>query len=240
MRATLLRLSLSLLLAVAAAGTADAGDGSGWLALHGMSGLVLTPTAEVAADATVRVGYSFMDREWVPHGRGQFDNELYFLNFGFLPRVEITVRATVLPGSRLSRFDDAPIVDRLGSARLQLLRPGRFPAVAVGVDDLRGTRFYHSLYVVGTHGVGLGSAALELRGSLGFGSRALDAANHLLDGVFGGLELRGLEAASVVVEHDTEKWNGAARVRLFGHVSAQLAWLDLEIPSWGAAWTHRF
>jgi hypothetical protein len=211
----------------------------GWLSLHGTSGLVVTPTAEVAPDATLRLGYSFMDAKWVPHGRGEFDNEIWFLNFGFLPRVEVTVRATVLPGSRLTRFDDAPIVDRMGSARLQLLRPGRFPGIALGVDDVRGTRYYHSLYAVGTQRVVWDAAGLDLRASVGFGSRALEARNHLLDGVFGGLETRVFRTVSFVADHDTEKWNAGVRVRLLGRISAQVAWLDLEIPSAGMGLLHR-
>ncbi|MGH2569573.1 MAG: YjbH domain-containing protein, partial [bacterium] len=221
------------------ASATDPGE-EGWLSLHGMSGLVLTPTAEVTQDATVRLGYSFMDQKWVPHGRGEFDNEIYFLDFGFLPRVEATVRATVLPGSRLTRFDEAPIVDRMGSVRLQLLRPSRVPALAVGIDDVRGTRFYHSLYVVGTQRVAFDVARLDLRLSAGYGSRALEANNYLLDGVFGGLEARVFRTVSFVGDYDTEKWNAGVRLLLFRRISAHLAWLDLEIPAGGVGFLHRF
>ena len=219
---------VALALLVAPASSTSAPPAQGWGNLHGMSGLLLTPTAEVADDASVRIGYTFMDKKWSYHFRGEASNELYYLSFGFLPRVELTVRASVLPGTRLSRFDDAPIVDRMGSVRLQLLRGGRWPGLAVGIDDIRGTRFYHSLYAVGTQGVELSSGTLDVRASLGFGSRELEARNYLLDGFFGGVELRLVRPLSIAIDFDTEKWNSGARLLLFRRVSVYLAWLDLE------------
>jgi hypothetical protein len=235
--------AVSAFVAALVGGTASpavAVSADGWPSLNGTSGLVLTPTAEVLPDASMTFGYVFIDRNWAHYGRGEVDNELYFISFGFLPRVELSVRATVLPGTRLSDRGDAPIVDRMGGVRLLLLRENRWPSVAVGIDDVRGTRFFHSLYGVGTKGFELKNTPLDLRFSLGYGSRALEARRHVLDGVFGGVEARLHRTVSVTVDFDTEKWNSGVRLKLFRRLNVQVAWLNLATLSGGVSWTQHF
>jgi len=205
--------------------------------LGGTTGLVNTPTADVLPDRALRFGFVLVDREWAYAGRGVTDNEIWFLSMGFLPRLEVSVRATVLPEIPLLEGREAPAVDRVASARFSLLDEGRWwPALAVGVDDVRGTRLFHSLYLVGTrsHRVTRG---LELGLSAGFGSTALTARRHVLDGPFGGLEVRLGDRVSVVLDADTEKVNSGFRLTLFDRVSLHLALLHLDTVSGGVGWT---
>jgi hypothetical protein len=207
-------------------------------ALDGMTGLVNTPTAEVLPDASVRLGAAEVDEEWAFHGRGRMDNRIFTVALGFLPRTEVAIRATWLPELSLLELQSATVVDRLAAGRLLVLTEAALrPAVAVGIDDVRGTRLFHSSYVVATKTL-LASGPL-LRASLGRGLRVLDAGEYVLDGTFGGVEI-GWGPVSALLDFDTEKWNSGARLTAFGHVGAHLALLDLDTPSGGLTWIHRF
>lgn len=222
---------------VAVALAAAAPARSAGLALNGMTGLVNTPTAEVLPDATVRFGASQVDEERAFFGRGQMDNRLFFVSIGFLPRTEVSIRATWLPELSLLESRDTAVVDRLAGGRFLVLAEGRLPALALGVDDVRGTRLFHSSYAVATKTLRAGRPCL--RASLGYGSRLLEAGDYVLDGTFGGLEASA-GPASALLDFDTETWNSAARLTAFGRLSVLIALLDLKTPSGGIAWIHRF
>jgi hypothetical protein len=167
------------------------------------------------------------------------DNEVWFLAVRFLPRVESSIRATVLPELSLLEGEEAPAVDRLASARVLLLEErGLRPAVAAGVDDVRGTRLYHSLYLVGTKSFGVGPPML--RATLGYGVDPIEANLYVLRGVFGGVEAEVRPWARALLDFDTEKWNSGVALTAFGRLSAQFVLLHLDTPSGALAWTHRF
>lgn len=230
--------ALGALLVALPAGAARPVAGVSPPALNGMSGLVGVPSAAVLPDGHVRLGASWIDEEWAYQGRGEMDNEIYYVTFGFLPRVEVSVRATHLPELTLLSTGNAIVVDRLASGRLLLRRGGRGPAVAVGIDDVRGTRLFHSLYAVATERVRVGPGALEL--TVGYGSDALVADVHVLDGVFGGVAVRPVPWAAAQLDFDTEKWNSGVALTAFGRWTVQVVLLHLDTPSGGLAWTHRF
>ena len=81
---------------------------------------------------------------------------------------------------------------------------------------------------------------VELRGSLGYGSTALTAREHVLDGVFGGIEVKFWHRASLIVDLDTEKVNSGIRLTIFDRVSLHMALLNLETISGGVGWTQVF
>jgi len=207
-------------------------------ALNGMTGLVNTPTAEVLPDATVRLSAANIDEKWAFHGRGRMDNRIFAVSLGFLPRTEVSIRATWLPELSLLELRSATVVDRLAAGRLLILREdGPRPAVAVGIDDVRGTRLFHSSYGVVTKT--LRPEKPLVRASLGYGTRLLEAGEYVLDGTFGGVEA-GWGPVSALLDFDSEKWNSGARLTAFGHVNVHLAFLDLDTLSGGLAWIHRF
>lgn len=207
-------------------------------ALNGMTGLVNTPTAEVLPDASVRLSAAQVDEKWAYHGRGRMDNRVFAVTLGFLPRTEVSIRATWLPELSLLELQSATVVDRLAAGRFLVLpENGLRPALAVGIDDVRGTRLFHTSYAVATKT--LSARRPVLRASLGYGTRLLDAGDYVLDGTFGGVEVRW-GPASVLLDFDTEKWNSGARLTAFGRLNAHFALLDLDTPSGGLAWIHRF
>ena len=65
--------------------------------LSGTSGVVNTPVASVLASGTIGFGFSLIDEQWAYNARGRTDNNHYFLTVGFLPRVELSVRASYFP-----------------------------------------------------------------------------------------------------------------------------------------------
>jgi hypothetical protein len=122
-----------------------------------------------------------------------------------------------------------------------VLPEGRLaPAVAVGIDDVRGTKRFHTLYAVGTKEIPVTRNA-ALRVTLGYGSDALKGKHPvLLNGYFGGAEVILARTVSLAVDNDTEKWNLGLRANLLGHLSVSYALLDLDIPAGSVAWLQRF
>lgn len=221
-------------------GRPAAQTGRGIVSLGGMTGLVNVPVADVLPDATFRLGYSHIDRRWVYQLRPRMDNEVYYVAFGFLPHTEVTIRATIFPDETLLEGVSEPNVDRMASVRVLLRDEGGWPAVAAGVEDARGTRRYHSLYLVASKTVVGHPGEGFLVATGGYGSDILSAQRYVLDGFFGGLELRPTRCLSAVLEYDTEKWNTALRVVLFNRLSISAAFLNVETFSGGAAWTQPF
>ncbi len=219
----------------AGAGEYDAGPMSG-----GMSGLVNVPTAEVLPDAHFRVGYFRFPRKWAYEARGYDENDVYFLSIGFLPRTEVSIRATVFPHGRLIPDAPAATVDRMASARFLARHEGRWPALAFGVDDLKGTRRFHSLYVVGTKTLTLipGSAGVKFSG--GYGSEVLHAHRHILHGGFGGAEFVISDWAATSLEYDSEKWNTGVRLAIRHRLEVRAALLNLETLAGGVSWRQAF
>jgi hypothetical protein len=233
-------LTVALLLLAAAPSARGAAPQTGHASLGGTSGLINTPTADVLSDATFRFGYFRIDKKWAYQLRGVSDNDVYFVSFGFLPRVELTVRATVFKDVTLLPNTDFPQVDRMGSARILVLPEGRAPAVAVGLDDPRGTRRFHSLYVVGTKTVPMPLGQMTLRASGGYGFPAFSAARRVLDGAFGGVELGFPGRVTGTLEYDSEKWNTDVCLVFLGRLSVHAALLHLDTLSGGAAWAQPF
>ena len=127
-------------------------------------------------------------------------------------------------------------VDRMASFRLELLPPKVMrPGLSVGIEDVEGTRRFHSTYAV----TGTEFRVLDVRGrvTLGLGVRIFEAANRTLDGGFGALEISPWRNLAAQVEYDSEKWNAAARIALPFGFRVRAALLHLESPSFGAGWT---
>lgn len=210
--------------------------------LSGTTGVVNTPVASVLPSGTIGFGFSLIDEQWAYNARGRTDNNHYFLTVGFLPRVELSVRISYFPKGKL--FQDADregTADRGGSGRILLLTEGESrPALAIGVDDVRGTRKFHSLYAVGGKTFNLPVDDLAARISVGYGSDALDAKLHVLDGGFGSAELFYSDFLSWGVDYDTEKWNTIFRLVAFRHLAARFVLLNFEAPAGGFAWTQSF
>jgi hypothetical protein len=215
--------------------------GTEWVSLTGMTGFINTPWSGVMPDRGLEAGYNFIPRKWAQDHRGTNDNEVYYATLGFLPRVESSMRWTRIPGYRSfeeiapdSRLVD---IDRMSSGRVELLRPGpRWPGLAAGVEDVQGTRRFHSCYAVA--GMPAEIFRVDCRVALGYGFRAFEANRYVLDGAFGAAEIVPARFVRVQAEFDSEKWNAALGISPGAGFHIRAVLLNLESLSLGAGWSH--
>jgi hypothetical protein len=187
-------------------------------------------------DRAAEAGWNWVPRRWAYDLRERHDNHVLYTTMGFLPRTEMTLRWTVFPGYR-SFQDEVPDsrltdTDEMVSFRLQLLEPriGR-PGLAIGIEDMVGTRRFHSTY--GVAGLPWRIQGMHGRATLGYAFVALDATRHVLDGPFGAVEWSPWDRLALQVEHDSEKWNvGLAVTPAFG-LRLRAALLDATTLSVG-------
>ena len=209
--------------------------------LTGVTGFVNTPWAGVLADRRLEVGYSKVPRKWAYDHRGENDNEVYYLTLGFLPRAEASVRWTVLPG--LKTFSDIlpeselTDTDYMASGRICLVPPRlNRPGLAVGAEDVKGTRRFHSTYVVS--GLPWRIGQVQGRLSVGYAPDVLKAWRRTLLGTFGALEYSPWRFLAAQVEYDTEKWNLGVAVPAPYGIRFRAALLHLQSLSVGVGFGH--
>lgn len=197
------------------------------LSVNGTSGLLMTPTADIVPDGILVAGASFVDKKWAVGRRGINDNLSYFVTLGYLPRLELSMRITVFSGSTFV-LPGRSVVDRVLSVKALLVREGRlWPAVAVGGEDIVGTKRFHTLFGVLSKDLNLG-----LLGSFefhaGVGTDWVDAPNHPLDGIFGGASKRFWKRAEVLFEYDTDKVNAGFGFQPLSFARVLLSAINLE------------
>ncbi len=207
----------------------------------GMTGFVNTPWAGVLTDRRVEVGYSRIPKKWAYDHRGQNDNEVFYGTLGFLPRVEVSARVTQIPGYRSfqevvpgSRLTDK---DYMASGRLCLLEPTFVrPGLALGAEDVKGTRRFHSTYAV----AGLPYRIRQVQGrlSMGYAFKVVKASRRTLLGTFGAVEVAPWRMLVAQLEYDTEKWNLGVAVPAPYGIRFRVALLNMQSVSFGVGLGH--
>jgi hypothetical protein len=207
----------------------------------GMTGFVSTPWCGVQPDRNVELGYAKVPRPASWDFRGEHSNEVYYADIGFLPRVELGLRWTVLPGlkSFQSEVPDSKLTDsdRMVSGRVAIFQPGMLrPGLAVGAEDVLGTRRYQASYAVSGTEFPLGP--LQGRVALGYAFRVIEAKRYRIDGAFGGSELNLGRFVTTALEYDSERWNAAMALHpgLGFHLRAAL--FDLRYLGLSAGWSR--
>lgn len=213
-----------------------------WVNASGMTGFIFTPWAGVLPEGTVSLDYTHVPSKWSYSGRGEFVNQAWSMAVGLLPRTEVSLRFTRLPGAKgFDPSDPDNLIstdtDHMASGRLVLLTPTRTrPGLAIGAEDIEGTRRFHSAYLVA--GMPFEISCVQSRFSFGYASRVFKAARHVLDGGFGAIEISPWRAVATRVEYDSEKWNVGIGVELPFGFGLRAAALNLETLSAGVGWTH--
>jgi hypothetical protein len=157
--------------------------------------------------------------------------------------MEVGLRFTRTPGLQTFGSIDPTSrlttdTDHMASLRLSLVEPGpNRPGLAVGVEDVEGTRRYHASYFV--IGAPIEIFSSQNRFSLGYASRVFTASRRVLDGAFGAIEVSPWRAVAAKVEYDTEKWNVGLGVDLGFGLRLRAAALNMESLSVGAGWCHK-
>lgn len=225
-----------------------------WISLAGTTGFINTPWAGTMKDRSIELGYSHIPKKWTGDAYdkpGKHANERWSLTLGLVPRLEGCVRFTRIPGKmgfKTGSSEDpdnrlTTDTDHMASGRLTLLtarpgKPGKLgrPGLAVGMDDLTGTRRFHSSYAV----AGLPSSILHVQNrlSLGYAFHVFTVPRYVLDGAFGAFEVSPWRDVAVRVEYDTEKWNAGIGVGLGYGLRLRAAALNMESVSIGAGWYH--
>ncbi|MGB8857596.1 MAG: YjbH domain-containing protein [Burkholderiales bacterium] len=154
--------------------------------LMGQTGLVAMPDAYVEPVGTWRLGTSASD-PYVP----------LYTSLTPVPRVELSGRfmrikdVLGIPGTAYGDYKD-----REFDIKLQLLTEGKFwPAIALGAQDIFGTRIFGADYVAASKRIG------PLDVTLGYG-------RNRIDGVFGGIRYYPTEKKNfaLVAEYDANNY----------------------------------
>lgn len=190
------------------------------LSWSGLPGLIHVPAAATiptgAADLSFHGGYT---PSAIP---GAFFQRNGFIAFGFLPRLTISGRGTVVDTG-----GPTEVRDLSANAQFVLVNEGRLmPAVAAGIQDVGqgAVPYFPSRFLVASKTF-LGHA----RVSAGYAS-----GKHLLDGPFGGVELELGPWVTALGEYDGEHYNGGVRVFPFPSFADRVG---LQ-PALNVAWTQ--
>src|SRR5690606_38951970 len=159
----------------------------------GLTGLINMPSARAEAEGMWYVGYSY-DKPYATA----------YSTMQFLPDLQLSGRYTRISG--VQGFSDpntsyGDYKDKAAGFKLRILREGAFgldwlPDVAVGMDDIQGTRLFRSEFIAVSKRFGLGSLG-EADATIGYG-------RHRIDGLYGGLRFRpaALPSWALVAEYD--------------------------------------
>lgn len=208
--------------------------------LHGMTGFVNTPWAGTMADRRIALSYSHTPARWAYDNRGDHANDVYAGTVGFLPGLELSLRWTHIVGLRdfeaIIPDSELPDLDRTASVRLSLIKPeeGR-PGLALGVDDVLGTRRFHSTYAVA--GLPTRIFGMHTRLGIGYASKVFTASRYILDGAFGALEVSPWRTVALEIEYDSEKWNVGLDLAPGWGLGVKVAALDFDTASVSAGWS---
>ena len=195
-------------------GQAGFSDPSIWeaqLALTGHTGLIITPSAYLSPDRQLAFGYGYIPDEFSLIEEGTFTqgDHIYYLNIGFLPFIETTLRLTKPVNSR----NLYGIGDRSFFFRINVLKEKRnLPAITIGLHDPFGTGLNNTSYLVASKSLQV-STNSNLTVSGGYGTRLseiFDAKNYYLTGFFGGVTYSWKEY-SIALENDTDQFNLAIK-----------------------------
>lgn len=211
------------------------------VSLTGMTGMINTPWCGVMPDGDIEIGYNRISKEAAYDHRGENRNDVYYAAIGFLPHAELGLRWTVIPGLKAfgSEVPDSKLTDadRMVSGRIEVIPPrsGR-PGLALGIEDAKGTRRFHSEYAVA--GIGSETWPLRARLTLGYAFTALTASRYTLEGAFGAVAVRPWRTTEVALEHDSEKVNALLGCEAGLGFRARVALLELRHVAVGLGWSH--
>lgn len=203
-------------------------------ALLGNTGLVFTPTANIANDRQFSVGFGYIPERFSQLNNNDFKtgDKIWFVNMGFLPFLEISVRLSKPSGSGSIHG----IGDRSIFLKVPILRERNDwrPALAIGIHDPFGNGNYHSNYLVATKHFQLNKDVVLLLNA-GYGVAVLETFNEYLIGPFGGAAATW-KFLTLEVEHDADRVNGALKVDLLNnHITLDLAMIGMRSVTGGVS-----
>lgn len=207
------------------------------IGLGGFNAIMTAPTAHVMPDGYAALGFGFIPSPYTLYEGPERDNVAYFASIGFLPFVEIGIRAT------LSLDTDHPSIgDRMLSVRAQLFKESNhFPAIAAGLHDIAGlldraegtNNYFTALYLVATKTRRL-SEHFSLDATLGYGVDWIPAPSHEFDDLFGGASLGFRDMLFLKGEYDARRFNVGLGVKLRESLCASIVLMEGNKVAYGA------
>jgi hypothetical protein len=172
--------------------------------LAGLPGLFEVPAAISAPDRSAALAFNGIRTSSTP---GQSQQRNGFVSFGFIPRLTLVARGSVMDNDLNMGMRDIS-----ATAQVLLAREGRWtPSLAVGAQDIGGAApNFEARYAVASKTFG-GRARL----TAGFGS-GLGKAAYSLDGPFGGIEIAPCSWLHLIAENEGQRRNFGVRLAPLG------------------------
>lgn len=212
-------------------------DGQAQVGIGGFNAVLTAPTARTLPDGYAAIGVGFIPSPYALFEAPGHDNLAYFATLGFLPFLEVSIRAT------LSMDTDSPSIgDRMLSVRAQLLKEtDRRPAVAIGLHDIAGlidrtegtNNYFTALYLVATKTRRLSELA-NLEATMGYGVDWITAPSHEFDNLFGGVSAGFRGILFIKGEYDAHRFNVGLGVKGGEFISANILLMNGNKLAYGA------
>ncbi|MCC7477785.1 YjbH domain-containing protein [bacterium] len=186
--------ALGLTAALSALALARAAEDAPSPNVDGVSGILNTPTAEVArdGDAVFTLGRSLVRSVL---GRSNVVARSYSVTLGYLPNLEITARLNDYPEVPDEGADLANFQDRSASAKYQFYKDEDW-SLAAGVVDFGGESQLETSY----YGVATYSGWEDVQLSAGVGTEKFN-------GAFASARWQPIEQAALLAEYDSQDFN---------------------------------
>jgi len=188
------------------------------MSMIGTTGLVLIPTANIISDGKLALGAAaYTDTKYGSYSPKY--NRVFFATIGYLPFLEVSLRATKFPGLEWSKTYSSA-TERMASVKLQVIKEnGYFPSIVIGIHDLYGKSIhFNAQYVVvsksihlpliGSFGIHIGDALNPIKSKKIY--------NYSMKGMFTGIEKDLCKYLTAMLEYDTYKYNAGLRINPFG------------------------
>lgn len=210
------------------------------MSMVGTTGLVSIPTARIIPDGKLALGVSYTDAKYSFYGP-KYAQIAYYATAGYLPFLEVSLRATEFPDLAWSEAYRSGI-ERMASVKLQVIKENRyFPSVVLGIHDIYGDSIkFNAQYIVmsksidfpliGSMDIHIGHAPNPIKSS-----KIMD---YSIKGAFGGIEKVLCPYLTAMMEYDSRKYNiGLKIIPLGDRVYIDVAILGMNRVSGGISFS---
>ena len=178
-------------------------------------GLSKIPSAAIVDTGKALMGISYFTAPFSPDHTSPWNrNWSISVSFGFHSRFDAGMR---LFGSPTRRVDDSTYryeyyIDRMFSTKFVLAKESVYtPQIAIGIQDMVGTRLFNSTYVVASKKRKWLNDLVATEVILGYGTPVWDylmgpSQAHAFKGLFGGIQLYLPLGMSLMTEYDGQYW----------------------------------
>ena len=209
------------------------------VSLGGTSGLINIPVAQVLEDRQVTIGLGMVNRHSAYIQKDISDNFPFYIVIGYLPRLEISVGATFVPGKK-SYDGTNTYKDGVIGLQCLLVREKSFvPDLAIGVRDIYRYILLNTTYCVLSKTIAKYPSS-SFRIHFGYGSDMIDEhiqvaesdkhrpVGHTIVGMFGGLEFNWRNFVTLMVEYDSDRFNSGLRMHVNRFLYVDIDALNME------------